>query len=429
ENGLVGYWPFNEGRGVQASDSSNSGNTGTLTGGVSWTDGKRGKALSFNGTTGYVSTSLQISPAQYTSLTMSAWVYPTAQSGLGDTFKSILNGDDGGYDRGFGIRTSHGNYEVQVGDTSWNTGVAYSTNAWDHIVVVYTASQISIYKNGTATNYGSGGTFGASTQGLLIAEDTACGTCYFAGKIDDVRIYNRALSATGIQTLYKQNEATANTNTNSRITSGLVGLWSFNGYDLNMASTTAEILDRSGQNNNGDNAGGRADAGSIGQGWSFDGADDNIAITGTTAFNRVDGEAMSVSAWIKPARLAGQYQELVASRSNSGTYNWMLYQHTTGGEVSFHGNLQYKSDYIPPLNVWTHVVATVTTGGVATLYANGSVVQTNSYNYHVATPNALNFGTTGTDLSEDYQGLLDEVRVYNRALTADEVKQLYNMGK
>ena len=98
-----------------------------------------------------------------------------------------------------------------------------------------------------------------------------------------------------------------------------------------MASTTAEILDRSGQNNNGDNAGGRADAGSIGQGWSFDGADDNIAITGTTAFNRVDGEAMSVSAWIKPARLAGQYQELVASRSNSGTYNWMLYQHTTGG--------------------------------------------------------------------------------------------------
>ena len=49
-------------------------------------------------------------------------MYPTAQSGLGDTFKSILNGDDGGYDRGFGIRTSHGNYEVQVGDTSWNTG-------------------------------------------------------------------------------------------------------------------------------------------------------------------------------------------------------------------------------------------------------------------------------------------------------------------
>src|SRR3989338_9287108 len=53
--GLVGYWSMNEGTGSYAGDASGNKNTGTLTGGPTWVDGKRGKALSFDGSNDYVS--------------------------------------------------------------------------------------------------------------------------------------------------------------------------------------------------------------------------------------------------------------------------------------------------------------------------------------------------------------------------------------
>src|SRR3989338_9509033 len=72
--GLVGYWSFNEGIGPYAGDSSGNRNQGTLTNGPTWVDGKRGKALSFDGSNDYVnvasSTSLNITNA----ITISGWI-------------------------------------------------------------------------------------------------------------------------------------------------------------------------------------------------------------------------------------------------------------------------------------------------------------------------------------------------------------------
>src|SRR3989338_1067169 len=73
--GLVGYWSFNEGTGSYAGDSSGNRNQGTLTNGPTWVDGKRGKALNFDGVNDYViasSTSLNNLPA----MTVSAWMFP-----------------------------------------------------------------------------------------------------------------------------------------------------------------------------------------------------------------------------------------------------------------------------------------------------------------------------------------------------------------
>lgn len=195
--------------GTTTSDSTSNGNNGTK---VSATEpnpttlGQINGAQSFDGSNDYISTSLQVSPAQYTSLTMEAWVKPTANA---TSFDSILNGDDGGYDRGFGVSTA--TYEVQVGNTSWIPGPTHSTSRWDHVVVVYTPSQISFYQNGTQYNYGSGGSFGSSTLGLLIGEDLACGSCYYNGTVDEVRISNTARSAAWIAASYKSGGDTFNT--------------------------------------------------------------------------------------------------------------------------------------------------------------------------------------------------------------------------
>lgn len=154
-------------------------------------------------------------------------------------------------------------------------------------------------------------------------------------------------------------------------------------------------------------------AGKYGRAGIFDGVDDYVRVTDTPAFNRTTGQEMTVEAWIKPGRLAGYYQDIVASRS-SGTYNWMLYQHEDDGSVQLHGSVQNKSTYVPAIDTWTHIAATVNSSGSYTLYANGVVVQgPQAYTYSLTTPNELSIGNFGTD--EYYLGAIDDVRIYDYA--------------
>jgi hypothetical protein len=97
--------------------------------------------------------------------------------------------------------------------------------------------------------------------------------------------------------------------------------------------------------------------------------------------------------------------------------------------VQLHGSSQNKSTYIPALDRWTHITATVDSAGNYLLYANGVLVQTVAgYTYQGNSPSQLNIGATYPG-SEQYAGSIDEVRIYNRALSAAEVKQLYLLGK
>jgi hypothetical protein len=154
-------------------------------------------------------------------------------------------------------------------------------------------------------------------------------------------------------------------------------------------------------------------AGKYGRSGIFDGVNDYVRVTDTSAFNRTTGQEMTVEAWIKPGRLAGYYQDIVASRS-SGTYNWMLYQHEDDGSVQLHGSAQNKSTYVPAIDTWTHIAATVNSSGSYTLYANGVVVQgPQAYTYSLTTPNELSIGNFGTD--EYYLGQIDDVRIYDYA--------------
>ena len=152
----------------------------------------------------------------------------------------------------------------------------------------------------------------------------------------------------------------------------------------------------------------------------------STAITSTTSlFNRSTGEAMTVSCWMNPSRLSGQYQALVVNRNDSA-YNWMLYQHATDGAIQLHGANQNKSTYIPTVGVWIYVVATVDGAGNSLLYINGTVQQTvTGYTYNISSPGLLCIGKFGT-ASEYYQGSISNVVIYNRALPATEISQNFN---
>jgi hypothetical protein len=161
---------------------------------------------------------------------------------------------------------------------------------------------------------------------------------------------------------------------------------------------------------------------------TFDGTDDGIIIN-TSQFNKNNGDPITVECVIKPQRNAGQYQDLIVNRSNS-LYNWMLYQHTNDGSIQLHGSDQYKSTYIPTLNQYVHIVATVDASGNYVLYANGEVKQTVSgWTYAGMSPSQLCIGIFGDARYEPYQGNIDISKIYNRALTPSEVTQNYNKYK
>ena len=163
-------------------------------------------------------------------------------------------------------------------------------------------------------------------------------------------------------------------------------------------------------------------------GIEFDGTNDGIIIS-DSQYNKSNGEPLTVEVVMKPGRNAGQYQDLVVNRSD-GLYNWMLYQHATDGSIQMHGAYQNKSGYIPTIGEYIHVVATITSGQVSTLYVNGVVQQVvEGFIYQGSTPSLLCIGVFGTSRYEPYLGNIDVAKIYNKALTAQEVRQNYQQYK
>jgi len=205
--GLIGYWPLNEGSGTSTLDASGNGNTAQING-ATWTTGRLGNALSFNGSSDTVNVNRQVVDTS-ASFTVAAWVELSDLS----TWHTAVS-QDGNYVSGFFLQfTDSGQFAFSLvnSDSSTATTIRATSNfnavayTWYHLVGVYDAgaTQSSLYVNGILR----------STQRVPAAwnagGDTVIGrakwdhaTDFWSGKIEDVRLYNRALSATDVTNLY-----------------------------------------------------------------------------------------------------------------------------------------------------------------------------------------------------------------------------------
>jgi fibronectin type 3 domain-containing protein len=197
--GLVGAWGFGEGSGPTTADASGNGNLGTLTG-ASWsTQGRYGNALSFNGTNSVVRVASSQSLNLVTGMTLSGWIRPGAsQSGWrtivqrqADAYFLTASSDSPGRPAGGG--TFAGTTNVVAGPT------ANPVNAWTFVTLTYDGATLRLYVNGTqvATRAVSGAIQSVANP-LWIGGNSPYGE-YFQGLIDEVRVYNRALTQTEIQ--------------------------------------------------------------------------------------------------------------------------------------------------------------------------------------------------------------------------------------
>jgi len=213
-SGLVGRWTFDDGTGSTAADASGNGYTATLFNGVAWTAGRVGGAISANGVNQYVSIPV-INLSTTSAVTVAAWVNRTYSTVGGHTlFESSTNYNNS--TTGFGVfpddsackgiqASVHGNVGYSV-----NCYSQPSSGAWHHLVFVFDKSQpgnneVNLYIDGilqTPTQHyltnNNTNAFGSNATYLF---SRGGASEFTSGMMDDLQIYNRALSATEIQGL------------------------------------------------------------------------------------------------------------------------------------------------------------------------------------------------------------------------------------
>jgi hypothetical protein len=201
----VAQWHFDEPSGTSAADSSGNGLTGTLTSGAAFTNaGKYGGAVAFDGVDDYVNVP-DDNLLDLNTFTLEAWVYPTT---LSTPWRSVIFKEDATANRqAYSLYASNGSAfpTVEVGNPA-GSGVitkagsaTISANTWTHLAATYDGSALKVYKDGTLIGTQSlTGTLTTSTHPLKIGGNAIYWNEWFEGRIDEVKLYDRALSATEI---------------------------------------------------------------------------------------------------------------------------------------------------------------------------------------------------------------------------------------
>src|SRR6185369_9909265 len=198
--GLVAAFGFDENGGAMAADSSGNANNGSISG-ATWTpDGRFGSALAFDGINDIVTVNDSNTLDLTNALTLEAWVYPTTLSGWRT---ALMKERPGGlayalYAHDNAPRPA-GYVNVGGADRSAAGTTALPLNAWSHLTTTYDGATLRLFVN--AVQVGSTavtGSVAVSANQLSIGGNSVWGE-YFAGRLDEIRIYNRALTQSEIQ--------------------------------------------------------------------------------------------------------------------------------------------------------------------------------------------------------------------------------------
>ena len=214
QNGLVGWWTFDggvataNGVAVDMSGNGNNGNLVSISTSTFYTAGKIGQAFNFDGVNDVVqvSDSASLSPTRVTVAFWALKLAPTFTAFVGKRNNSSSNYSfrteiDGGNNLAFGVSVN--------GTASTNALLAGGLlrGTWNHVVGTFDGTTVALYLNGVlrSTAALSGNLFD-STVNLRLGSEQITGPNFFNGYLDDVRIYNRALTAAEVRQLYEQSK-------------------------------------------------------------------------------------------------------------------------------------------------------------------------------------------------------------------------------
>ncbi|MEN6336412.1 MAG: LamG domain-containing protein, partial [Phycisphaerales bacterium] len=194
-------YSFDEGTGTRVGDSSGNGNHGTAIGGPTWSTGVLAGAMTFDGVDDYVDCGKGASVTNVGSVSVAVWIQPGV-AGQDIKIASDQDGANGGYKLGVYSGNSMVEFEVRTSANAATLnrtapgGTALEAGVWYHVVGVYEKGKaIRTYVNGRLdrellTTVEAGVSQGA----LMLGREAPTGAYWWNGKMDDMRIYNIAMS-------------------------------------------------------------------------------------------------------------------------------------------------------------------------------------------------------------------------------------------
>ena len=460
ENGAapISYWKFDEGYGTNTNDSTKNSNTGvfgTSTAAPTWKSEDQcvsGKCLYFDAGD-YVDIPHKTNQVNLP-LTIETWVKSTTIN-QGD-WKAIVSKYPAAASNGWNIDSSSGSYYfyyfVDANNKLYSSGYGYSfgtaTNNWTHLVAVVETSGLKLYRDGQLVTQASWtGTAGNSTQSnpLRIGGITNNSAYRFNGFVDDVKIYQYARSAAQIKSDFaskgsgsvKGTAASLGSNIKnlSSFSDGLVGYWKMDESAVNTCTGGVnDSCDSSGNASNGAwNGNTTSAAGKFGNSTTYDGIDDYTSVTENSAWEF--SSSFTLSTWVYSNGTQIAYAGIVAKdqSSNMGNYGFFYDSGGTIVRFGFYGTNSVQSEVDTqtaiPTGQWVHIIGVFDDiNNTLYIYQNGELKEkdTTITNTPSTNDNSLIFGSRQAGLSSyEFNGKIDEARIYNRALSGKEVRDLY----
>jgi hypothetical protein len=401
------------------SDASGFNNHGTVRGATSQA-GKIGKALKFDGVDDWVTVADAASLDLTSAMTLEAWVNPSTltqwhtvllkESAAGMAYELYAHNPDISRPAAYG--TLNGALRGVTGTA------ALPTNTWTHLATTYDGTNMQLYVNGALVrSVARAGVMDATTGPLRIGGNVPWGGEFFAGLIDEVRVYNRALTASEIAADMNRGGTPPPPPPPAPTPAGPVLALGFN-----EAAGSPIAHDSSGSGRDGSIREAQIVPGKFGNALSFDGVNDWVTVADAAALDLTS--AMTLEAWVRPSEIAGWRTVLMKESPDSAAYELYANEETDRPSAYFVAGTTFKGvtgTAALATAAWTHL-ATTYDGANMRLYVNGVLART------VARTGAIN--TTAAPLrvggnnawGEFFSGLIDEVRVYNRALSQSEIQ-------
>ncbi|MDD5055377.1 MAG: ice-binding family protein [Candidatus Peribacteraceae bacterium] len=467
---LVAYWKFDESDGSSTVDSTTLDNHGTLTGGVSFTSSvppligfTDAYVASFDGVNGVVGVTPDTGLAFDTTnaFSMTAWVNPAANGGYQTVAQKM--DDTGGAKTGYLLTLSNGVPELWLlNDYSANnyfvatSSVTLTPGTWQHIAVSYdgsgNATGVKMYVNGSDIT--AAPSVNALTGTITNAQPfeigaRAAGTIQpFNGSIDDLRVYNTALSPARIAALgtgscsgdgsSSSSSSSVSSSSSSSDTSclpadeDLVGYWKFDESDSSLA------IDSTTYNNQGAVSGAAPGGAGAPVSYtnttklSFDGVSNQVNVTDVTGLPSGNG-ARTVVLWMNQAVMQQQSTLVSLGSGNTPDQKFIVQMGTepAGGPtylftdgINEPNNITVTGTEIPGIG-WHHVAFSYDGAGNWEYYLDGLLKKSGVFPVAINTvTNAAIVGARNDAVSGFFNGSLDDVRIFNSALSPFRIAAL-----
>ena len=432
EKGLVAGWDFDEGKGSVVHDRSGNENHGVICG-ARWVELPKGFALRFDTLADLVYFGDRPSLNLAGPASVEAWIYPlsTPAGEVGFIGKSFTS-----YVMTF---YKNGRCHWYIDSSTNNCSGPVQLNKWQHVAATFDGTLMTFYVNGQVAEQKTS-KFEAPGQGRefligsIITDSRSYGDATaFKGMLDGVRVYDRGLSAAEVKARYQKHApdyamdaawfATHKPRAAAPPKQPLAAHWDFDEGRGNV------LHDRSGNKNHGKIHGAKWVKSGTGHALQFDGKDDYVDC-GTGASLDITGP-ISMEAWICPLAVpqgepgvAGKFYESYAlTLYKSGCCYW--YISSGANQVA-----------VPvEVGAWQHIVGTFDGLG-SRLYINGTQVKARKSDYRYVKPgkNFLMGCIIGDPTAQDsayhatahFEGIIDDVKVYNRTLSQKEIAMSYN---